>query len=366
MSLPQVPHSVSLRWHAHRQALELPLSAPESDNIREAVKWLSTSDDGFDRGAFLSRHGLAAVTAQRLRRLGVLSQIPANVSELLSDELRVASVMYLAQMHWLAVVVASLERHNIPYVVFKGASVRESVYELPSTRVAFDIDLLIHSESLPAVAVQLTQCGLGEQAASQDSAHERTFSNGQVDIDLHWDILRPGRTRRPIVDSILAAGIQGKKFRYPSDADTVFLMLVHPAFTKYVCSPHMGLNRVLDFILFTNDRQIDWKAVEKRLAESGVKAAGWCTLYWFQLVAPKSLAVPASFMDAISPGRFRRAYLAFWIKQDLPGRLLGRCDWLIRGAFTLLLHDRADDVWRVLRARIGPHAIARSRGAGIV
>lgn len=366
MSLLQVPHSVSSQWHAHRKALELLLSAPESDNIREAVKWLSTANDGFDRGAFLTRHGLAAFTAQRLRRLGMLSQIPAEVSQLLSNELRVASAMYLAQMHRLAVVVASLERHDISYVVFKGASVREAVYEHPSTRVACDVDVLIHPESRPAVAVQLAQCGFCEQAASQHSAHECTFSNGDVDVDLHWDILRPGRTRRPIVDSILAAGVHGKKFRCPNDADTVFLMLVHPAFAKYVCSPHMGLNRVLDFVLFTNNRQVDWKAVERRLADTGMKAAGWCTLRWFQLVTPSSLAVPVSFIDAISPGRFRRAYLAFWIKHDLPGRLLGRCDWLIRGAFTLLLHDRAHDAWRALRARLLPHAIARNHGASIV
>lgn len=366
MSLPQAPHSAVSQWHAHRQALTLAVSAEESEDVRQAVKWLSTAEDGFDRGGFLSQHGLAAIAARRLRSWGKLSQIPENVSELLSNELRTASVIYLAQVHWLAVIVNSLERHDISYVVFKGASVREAVYDIPSNRVACDIDLLIHPQSRAEVTERLTQCGFNEQPASQDSAHERTFSNGNVDIDVHWEILRPGRTRRPMVDSILADRVRGAKFHCPSNADTVFLMLVHPAFAKYVCSPHMGLNRVLDFVLFTNGREIDWDAVATRLDETGMKAAGWCTLRWFQHVTPVPLAVPVSFVDAISPGKFRRAYLAFWIAHDLPGRLLGRCDWLIRGAFTLLLHDRADDAWRALRARLRPHAVARSQGAGIV
>ena len=273
--------------------------------------------------------------------------------------------MYLAQMHSMSIIISALERHDITYVVLKGLSLREEVYTEPTTRVAGDADLLVHPSSLAATERLLIQHGFRLHSESERSAHERTYSNGHVDVDLHWDVLRPGRTRYPVVESMLSGRIRGKGLWRPSDADTVFLMLVHPAFAKYVCSPHMGLNRVLDFILFTNSRQIDWAAVEKRLDDTGMKAAGWCTLHWFRLVTPLSLAVPVSFVDAISPGKFRRAYLAFWIEHDLPGRLLGRCDWFIRGAFTLLLHDRAHDAWRALRARLEPYAITRDRRAGV-
>jgi len=365
MNLPLQTRIAALQWSEHRQALALAFSAPQSDEFAQAVDWLRT-DERLDRVAFLVHHGLAAGVADRLRRLDILFSIPTNGRETLTNELRNASVSYLTQSHSLAAIADALERADIAYVTLKGAAIRDDVYSVPSLRVAGDIDLLVHPGSRGAAADLLTRLGFSERLDERESAHERTFSRGRVDIDLHWDILRPGRSRRPIVDSLLSGRVRGVKTWRLSDADTVFLMLVHPAFAKYVCSPHMGLNRVLDFLFFTGSRAIDWSAVEARLDETGMKAAGWCTLRWFQHVSPSTLAVPVSVLDAISPGKLRRAYLDFWIRHDLPGRLLNRADWMIQGAFTLFLHDRASDAWKALAGRLTPAPPDHSQAARIV
>ena len=365
MNLPLRTRVATLQWSEHRQALALAFSAPESDEFAQAVDWLRT-DEHLDRVAFLVHHGLAAGVSDRLRRLDIFFSIPTNGRETLTNELRSASVLYLTQTHSLAAIADALDRAGIAYVTLKGAAIRDEVYSVPSLRVAGDIDLLVRPGSRGAAADLLTRLGFSERLDERESAHERTFFRGRVDIDLHWDILRPGRSRRPIVDSLLSGRVRGVKTWRLNDADAVFLMLVHPAFTKYVCSPHMGLNRVLDFLFFTGSRAIDWSAVEGRLDETGMKAAAWCTLRWFQYVSPSTLAVPLSFLDTICPGKLRRKYLEFWIEHDLPGRLLNRADWFIQGAFTLFLHDRAGDAWRALAGRLTSAPPDHSQAARIV
>jgi len=365
MNQPPQTRIATLQWGEHRHALALAFSAPESNEFAQALDWLRT-DKRVDRIEFLVQHGLAAGVAERLRRFDILSGIPINGRETLTNELRSATVMYLAQEHSLTGITDTLEREGIVCTVLKGAAVREDAYSVPSLRVACDIDLLVHPCSRTDAANLLTRLGFNRSIEGRESAHEWTFSNGRVDIDLHWDILRPGRSRRPIVDSLLSGRVRGAKTWRLSDPDTIFLMLVHPAFTKYVCSPYMGLNRVLDFLFVTGSRAIDWSAVEARLDETGMKAAAWCTLRWFQHVSPSTLAVPVSFLDAISPSKLRRAYLDFWITHDLPGRLLNRADWFIQGAFTLLMHDRASDAWRALAGRLTPASPDQSQAAHIV
>ena len=361
MSTPEPRKSNWSRWDVHRQALALTVADPGTDVLEQAVAWLG-GNDGLQRVEFLAWHGLAPWWADQLMRSGNFDRVAPTVAAALRDQWRTASALYLTQTHALLEVAAALEQHALPYVVFKGAAAREAVYASPSLRVAGDIDLLVRADARATVAALLTRCGFNERLQARASAHESTFARGRVDIDLHWDILRPGRTRRPLVDSILAERVRGESFTHPCDTDSAFLMLVHPAFAKYVCSANMGLNRVLDFLLFTRGRLIDWPAVARRLDDAGMKTAGWCTLRWMQMVSPSSLTVPAEFMVDIAPGALRRTYLERWLVHDLPGRLLDRTDWLIRTAYTLPLHDRPADAWRAIRARIGRQSHREGEG----
>ena len=350
-SFPNVYSTVV--WEMHRHALSLLNASWLKSDIQASVQWLQ-GVEGPERVDFLIHHGLAAWWADRLENQEALNSLPNHVTEALVAAWRTASVMYMMQSAALSQITAAFDRENVIYVVLKGAATREEAYASPALRTAGDIDLLI-SRSALAIATQcITQ--LGFFAQPPDSTHEVTFSRGQIDIDLHWDILRPGRTRIPLVPSLLARRVRGPKFWRLSDSDTVFMMLVHPAITKYVCSRHMGLNRVLDFLLFTQTRSIDWANVAQRLEEAGLKTAGRCTLRWIQLLVPDALISPVSFVTMIQPGKLRSAYLNYWIEHDLPGWLLDRANWLIQAAFTLPMHDKFSDARHAVRARANPES----------
>ena len=322
----------------------------DAATLEHALEWLQLpeSDQHVD---FLVWHGLAGWWLAQLTIAGLASQIPESAYEKMTTDRRTASVMYLMQTHAISEVSAAFEKQHIFCAFFKGAAVREEAYAIPSLRSACDVDVLV----APSVRFEAIAClenlGFVQQSELDASAHEVTLIRGRVDIDLHWDILRAGRTRRPLVDSLLAERVRGPTLWRLSDTDTVFMMLAHPAITKYVCSRNMGLNRVLDLLLFTRTRSIDWAGVQRRLDEAGLQTAAWCTLRWISLLHAPDVLIPPDFLNAIAPGSIRKAYLNLWLIYDLPGRLLNRADWLIRAAFTLPLHDRPSDAWRAMRAR---------------
>lgn len=257
---------------------------------------------------------------------------------------RMSDVMlYMAQKAALREVDALLEANNIVYAVMKGAHVREQVYADPALRSAGDIDILVSLAQREAAVRALLQAGFTLNANPENISHEATLIRGGVAIDLHWDILRPGRTRIGVADQLLNRRQRADGYWGLSDTDTVFLMLVHPAFAKYVCSPNMGLNRVVDFILWMHKRPVDWGVVAGMLEKTGLKTAAWAVLQWItMLLTPTSQPVPDSFIASISPGKLRSRYLMYWVRHNLPTRWQHK-PLLIQLGFTLLLHDRPAD-----------------------
>lgn len=353
---------ITNRWERHQRALALAVADVRVPAFARSVEWFGTGD--FEHNlAFIDWHGLSSLCEDQLRRAGALGRIPETVSQRLLASCRNATARYLAQSSALSRVAAALDGNEIEYVVLKGVATREEAYADPALRSTGDIDLLVRHADRQVVCRQLANLGFSAQAEMSPSAHEITYSRGQVDVDLHWDILRPGRTRRPLADALISRRVRGPKVWRLDDADTVFLMLVHPAFAKYVCSSNMGLNRVVDMLLFVRTRKIDWPSVADRLVESGLCTAAWCTLQWVRMLDPGADVAPDSFLRRIGPGRLRQAYLEQWLIHDWPGRLLGHADWLIQGAFTLPLHDRGADAWRALRYRALPPVVTTADGS---
>ena len=353
------------RWARHQRALALAAADIEAPAFAQAVEWLAAAGDAERNLEFLEWHGLSSLCEDQLRRAHALDRVPEAIGQQLLASRRNATARYLSQSHAWSEVAAALDRDNIEYVVLKGAATREEVYADPALRTTGDIDVLVREADRQAACRQLAGMGFNEPNVAPLSTHEITLSRGQVDIDLHWDILRPGRTREPLVDALISRRVRGPKAWRLDDADTVFLMLVHPAFAKYVCSRNMGLNRVVDFLQFVQRRTVDWDAVANRLSASGLLTAAWCTLRWICMLHPSGSVAPDAFMRRVSPGALRRAYLEHWLMHDWPGRMLGRADWLIQGAFTLPLHDRGTDVWRALRHRALPPRTATVAGGTV-
>ena len=258
-----------------------------------------------------------------------------------------ASLLYMKQRATLREIHDLFTREGIRYAVIKGAAIRELIYDDPAVRVCCDIDLLVAPDQRVAAAKILVASGFRLILDPALASHEVVLYKEIVSIDLHWDILRPGRTQVPVTDGMLARRQQHDGVWMLSDVDTLFLMLVHGAVSKYVTA-NMGLHRVAEIALWWQRRRVDWPAVHRDLTAGGLKTGAWTVLSWVRLLSPASFgSVLDEAIVSLQPGRLRRAYLRFWIDHNLPAhfsrfhavRLLG---------FSALMHDRWSGAWQGL------------------
>lgn len=283
---------------------------------------------------------------------GELDSLPLTTVNALRAARMLAAVGYLQQREALKRIDELFIAQDIPHLVMKGGHVRECVYPDPAMRPANDIDLLISPHHRLRAARVLLDNGYTVHVMPNNLSHEATFSHGLVDIDLHWHMQRPGHTRSDMTEGFLARRQQINGVWGLSDNDVLFMMLIHPAFAKYVCSSNMGLGRVADFLLWIQKNEVDWPAVLQLLDAEGVKTAAWTQLSWFRMLAqPEAAKVIDTWLETLRPGRLRAAYLRFWLKHDLPTRWLNR-PFLIQAGFTLFMHDGLADVLHALRGRL--------------
>lgn len=304
-------------------------------------------------GAALLEHiiaqDLGALWHQSLWADGCWEGLPLRVREELHAARRSAAANYLAQRDALKHIDQLFETQGISYVVIKGAHIREYVYPDPALRPASDIDILIAPADRRRVARTLLDAGYRVSVGPKNISHEATFTRGSVDIDLHWNILRPGRTRIDMTASLIERRQRGDYGWVLADRDTLFLLLVHPAFAKYVCSPHMGLLRVADFFLWIRRREIDWPPVLALLDAAGLKTAAWFMLSGFRMLAqPPQAPIVDDWIETVRPRGLREAYLRQWLLRDLPSRWLHR-RLLVQAGLTLPLHDHLGDAIHALR-----------------
>ncbi len=334
---------------ATRLTIDQQALLPADAHVDPAACRAALADGGADFLELILAQGLGPLWHHCLQSHGLLDALPGEVTDALRDDRMSAAGGYLAQRAALDRLDRLFETEGIPWLVMKGAHVRECAYPDPALRPAGDIDILIPPADRRRAARALLGAGHAVHADPANISHEATFSHGGVDIDLHWHILRPGRTRLDLTGQLLERRQRVGGQWGPCDSDTLFLMLTHPAFAKYVCSPNMGLGRVADFLLWVQQRPVDWPAVVKRLDAAGLKTAAWTMLSWFRLLAPPALhATLDGWLGSVRPGRLRAAYLRQWLLRDLPGRWLQR-PVLIQFGFTLPLHDRPGDALHALR-----------------
>lgn len=298
---------------------------------------------------FILSQGLAPLWHERLVSV-TESPFSSDFHQQLKAERFNATAIYLMQRNALATIRTALEGKGIAHAVYKGAHLRELLYHQPALRVAADIDLLVQPEDRFAAVEALIQVGFGAVINPEIISHELTLSKGYVDIDLHWDILRPGRTRIPLAVEFVRQGQDFTSHWGPSADASLFLMLVHPVITKYCTTPHSSVIRLLDILLWMERGKPDWSAVAELLDRAGLKTAAWVMLEWLRLLTDRR--PPEDFMRQISPAPLRRRYLAWWVAGNYSTRLLDH-SWLIKLAFTLPAHDRFADAWRAVRGVIG-------------
>lgn len=262
---------------------------------------------------------------------------------------RNAALAYVTQRAAVDEIDALFERAGIRYAVIKGVATRELTYENPALRLCGDIDVLVAPDQRLAAARALKSLGYQLRVNPAVASHEVALWKGMVEIDLHWDILRPGRTPDGFAGAMLTRRVRQGGWWMLSDSDAVLLMLVQAAVSKHVSTPVLGLRRAADLALFWQRRNVDWPAVHRLLDECGLKTAGWVVLTWLLMLmtAPEVRGLLAEPIASLRPGPLRAAYLKMWLDHDLSARLTQRhAARLI--FFSLLLHDGPADAWQAM------------------
>lgn len=307
--------------------------------------------------AFLSSQAIGPLWLATIREHGLAEKISPELLVALKRQTLGAVGGYMLQQIAIQKAHQAFESVGIHYAVFKGVAVREQVLSDPALRPACDIDILVSPAQRTGAIQALVRAGFSLHAAPENISHEASLSDGRSTIDLHWDVMRPGRLRHDIVDQLLAGRTRIGAFWGIAENSALFVALVHPAFTKYLNTPHAVLVRLVELQRLVA-RNTNWAGTIELAAQCGVRTAAWASLHWVHRML--EVEVPDSVWRSLEPYRLRRTYLRRWIDHNLPSRLLP-VSAAIKLGFTLPLQDKPSDALRAIvhlkRARVDAEAI---------
>ena len=275
----------------------------------------------------------------------------------------IAAASYMAQRHALAEVGSALDGAGVAYAVFKGAALRERLFSDPSVLPSYDVDILVAPEQRAAAVTALTRAGFGLEVDPRTATHEVLLRKPHADIDLHWELLRPGRMRRADVSrTLLARRVRCNAGWVLADQDALFVALVHPVFAKRVCSAEVVLARIATFLALERQARVHWPAVVHLLGETGLRTAAWCMLGWYlRFARGEQAAALARWRRELAPGAVRQAYLGFWIRHALPLRWRHQ-RWLVQLGLLAFAHDGLRDAARAYGRMLAQGPAARVPG----
>jgi hypothetical protein len=325
-------------YKLQRIALMPAAGSPAGGELEEALFGLATGE----REALLElviQQGLQFFWLDAVRKISG-SPLASGYGARLKESCMEHTARYLLQKKTMIEVDALLEGAGIVYAIFKGAQVRESVYATPAYRPSIDIDILISPGDKKAVITILAGAGFTMYPDPANVSHEVSLIRDDMFLDLHWDIMRPGRMRCDVVPELLQSRTR-QDFFWGLDKEAVlFVMLVHPVFTKYSTAPQSAIVRLVDLLRWHELIDIDWSRLLGLVRKTGMKTAVWVTLNVLENLTGKKFSEP--FCRAVLPGQPRRGLLNFWITRNLSARFAG-APALSKYVFTLLAHDRVSD-----------------------
>ncbi len=336
-------------YQLHRAALRplLPNAAPSA--LEQAwTDVVRLGEDTFTE--FLLQQGLGPLWDDLIDRHPSACLFSENNRTLLHNSRLTATAEYLLQRDCLDQTRRILDQANIRHAVIKGLHTRERYFPTPSLRVAVDQDVLINPQDKIRAIQAFQDEGFTFHGPPQNISHECSLIKGKRSIDLHWDVLRPGRTRIPMAPQVLESTQDYGSHWGPDDNATLYLLLIHSVFTKYLTTPQASLVRLLDLVYVLEKNEIDWEVVLGWLDSSGLKTAAWLTVTWLGLLT--NIAVPDLVTSELQPGHIKKRYLECWLNKDLSSRWQEK-NTIVQLGFTLFAHDQVADARRAaLTARV--------------
>jgi hypothetical protein len=263
-----------------------------------------------------------------------------------------AEALFVCQEKALREIDTALNVADIDHLVMKGSATRLLLYDNPAVRTCHDIDILVSPQDRVRAAKSLVAPGFRPVLEPRNISRGIVLARSDTDVDLHWGLLREGRLREDVTEDMLGRRGRHLDTWMQSPEDTLFTLLVHPAFADHLAGWGMGLHRVADVLVWVRTQAFHWEQVEQMLLDTGVRTAAWATLRWAQLLsggyAPRLLD---DMIDCLRPGRARSSWLEYWLENDLPARASGM-PWMRHAGFLPYLHDTIRDVGRAMVGRL--------------
>ena len=323
------------RLHEYRTALLATCPDVADEGLLGAI-----DVGGSQFASFIVDHGLGPQWHERTRRDEFY---PSRMA---------AEALYLAQEQALNEIAAVLDSAEIEYVLIKGAANRLLLYGNPAIRACHDLDFLVRPSDRLRAATLISDLSFVAAPEARSIGRELVLTRRDICVDLHWTLLREGRLRFEVTSDMLSRRRKFGDLWILDAEDTLFTLLVHPAFTKHLAGWDMGLHRVMDIVEWIRTQDFDWNKVRERMQQNGVRTAGWAALRWVSLlIDPRMLPHLDEMMLSVRPGRIRRMWLDAWLKRNLSART-SNMHWVRLIGFTMFLHDTAGDSLRAIAGRL--------------
>lgn len=298
---------------------------------------------------FILQQGLGSLWFDTLKRHRAEHHLSNSSIEQLHQYKLAQTGQYLLQRHNVQLASEILKAADVAHAFIKGSITRELYYDEPSSRPAADIDILVLPEDKIKAIKEFEKSGFVFQALAANVSHECSLVKGLLTIDLHWDIMRPGRTRVPLTRLFLGERVKYGDVWGLTHSANLYLMLTHSVFTKYSTTPHAKLVRLMDLITLIerHPKSVDDTIV--LMQQTGTATAGWITATWLGLLS--ECVASRSIANRLRPGKIKQKYLQAWLNRNLSTKLLNK-PTLVQLGFTLPAHDSWSDAGRALHKAI--------------
>jgi hypothetical protein len=259
---------------AARQVLALIDSRTPSDRVVE----IASSVD-YPRLFEVARiHRVVGLIHQRLVDAGV--DLPASAAARFQDERARAAMAQLSSYRTTAAVADAVGE---PFLVVKGPVLGAAWYGDPSVRQFSDIDVLVRRRDFGGFLAQLLDAGFGEHSQNwrgflDHEVAEIPLAHGHATIDLHWDLVALGTTRRELTwdmeslfDRAEAVQLSSETVSTLDPADTLLHLCVNGGLDGA-----RTLLRLSDIDVVARSGRVDWTVFvdRARAARAGALCAG--------------------------------------------------------------------------------------------
>lgn len=299
--------------------------------------WSDLADDA-------ERHVVSLILYQRLREMGLVSDIPGKVFQAWEADARHARLQHAVQLRAAVRISRELARRSIKHAFLKGFAYRLAYYDPPWVRLGGDIDLLIEPGRVELVRRTMYDLGFIQASCAHDYQHyrpalpheiayteSRHHEMGQFvrNFRIHgaapWLLSEPFKQRVPFAFEALASGptvhccidihwalhfifaaaqplasvhsvqVPGIDTRIPVLSRE--WNIIFSAFKLYVEAferPRFGFAQLTDLVALASDEP-DWKSVSDLADEFKLDAALYYTLSAAEKLAGRTL-MPADIL----------------------------------------------------------------------